>query len=131
MGRSAEGPISHALCGKACPERSRTVGITASRQMLYKTLRAAVYGIDANIIQFEVDCSGIQCDQDHFHTVGLPDAAVRESRDRVRAALKNCGCDIPPRTSPSTSPRLPDGSWLALPGSRATFCRIAAWIGSP
>ena len=57
---------------------------------------AAVYGIDANIIQVEVDCSGIKTDQDHFHTVGLPDAAVRESRDRVRAALKNCGYDIPP-----------------------------------
>jgi len=64
--------------------------------MLYKTLSAAVYGIDANIIQVEVDCSGIETDQDHFHTVGLPDAAVRESRDRVRAALKNCGYDIPP-----------------------------------
>jgi len=64
--------------------------------MLYKTLSAAVYGIDANIIQVEVDCSGIKCDQDHFRTVGLPDAAVRESRDRVRAALKNCGYDIPP-----------------------------------
>src|ERR1700681_1876082 len=64
--------------------------------MLYKTLSAAVYGIDANIIQVEVDCSGIKCDQDHFHTVGLPDAAVRESRDRVRATLKNCGYDIPP-----------------------------------
>ena len=36
--------------------------------MLYKTLSAAVYGIDANIIQVEVDCSGIKCDQDHFHT---------------------------------------------------------------
>ena len=34
--------------------------------------------------------------EDHFHTVGLPDAAVRESRDRVRAALRNCGYDIPP-----------------------------------
>src|SRR5258708_15670593 len=64
--------------------------------MLYKTLSAAVSGIDDNIIQVEVDCSGIKCDQDHFHTVGLPDAAVRESRDRVRAALKNCGYDIPP-----------------------------------
>src|SRR4051794_24030952 len=64
--------------------------------MLYKTLSAAVYGIDANIIQVEVDCSGIKCDQDHFHTVGLPDSAVRESRERVRAALKNCGYDIPP-----------------------------------
>jgi magnesium chelatase family protein len=63
--------------------------------MLYKTLSAAVYGIDASIIEVEVDVSGIKCDQDHFHTVGLPDAAVRESRDRVRAALKNCGYDIP------------------------------------
>src|SRR5258708_30348065 len=69
---------------------------TRRLRMLYKTLSAAVYGIDANIIQVEVDCSGIKCDQDHFHTVGLPDAAVRESRDRVRAALKNCGYDIPP-----------------------------------
>jgi hypothetical protein len=34
--------------------------------MLYKTLSAAVYGIDANIIQVEVDCSGIKCDQDTF-----------------------------------------------------------------
>ncbi len=63
--------------------------------MLYKTLSAAVYGVDANIIEVEVDVSGIKCDEDHFHTVGLPDAAVRESRDRVRAALKNCGYDIP------------------------------------
>jgi magnesium chelatase family protein len=64
--------------------------------MLYKTLSAAVYGIDANIIEVEVDVSGIKTMEDHFHTVGLPDAAVRESRNRVRAALKNCGYDIPP-----------------------------------
>ena len=64
--------------------------------MLFKTLSAAVYGIDAHIVDVEVDVSGIQCDQDHFLTVGLPDAAVRESRDRIRAALRNCGYDIPP-----------------------------------
>src|SRR6266498_2997985 len=63
--------------------------------MLYKTLSAAVFGIDASIIEVEVDVSGVKCDEDHFHTVGLPDAAVRESRDRVRAALRNCGYDIP------------------------------------
>ena len=63
--------------------------------MLYKTLSAAVYGIDASIIEVEVDISGVKTSEDHFHTVGLPDAAVRESRDRVRAALKNCGYDIP------------------------------------
>jgi magnesium chelatase family protein len=64
--------------------------------MLYKTFSAAVYGIDANIIEVEVDVSGIKTDDDHFHTVGLPDAAVRESRDRVRSALRNCGYDILP-----------------------------------
>ena len=63
--------------------------------MLFKALSAAVYGIDANIIDVEVDFSGIKTEQDHFHTVGLPDAAVRESRDRVRAAIKNSGFDVP------------------------------------
>ncbi|MGD0910372.1 MAG: YifB family Mg chelatase-like AAA ATPase [Terracidiphilus sp.] len=64
--------------------------------MLFKAHSAAVYGIDANLIEVEVDYSGAVCDQDHFHTVGLPDAAVRESRDRVRAAIKNSGYLIPP-----------------------------------
>src|SRR3989442_4556706 len=63
--------------------------------MLYKTLSAAVNGLDANIIEVEVHVSGVKPKEDHFHPVGLPDAAVRESRDRVRAALKNCGYDIP------------------------------------
>ncbi len=64
--------------------------------MLFKTLSAAVYGIDANIIEVEVDVSGAKLDKDNFTTVGLPDAAVRESRERIRSALKNCGYDIPP-----------------------------------
>ena len=48
----------------------------ASAPMLYKTLSAAVYGIDASIIEVEVDVSGVKTSEDHFHTVGLPDAAV-------------------------------------------------------
>jgi magnesium chelatase family protein len=64
--------------------------------MLYKTLSAAVYGIDASIIEVEVDVTGIRKSEDHFTTVGLPDAAVRESRERIRSALRNCGYDIPP-----------------------------------
>src|SRR5512146_1777304 len=63
--------------------------------MLFKTRSAAVYGIDANLIDVEVDVSGIKLDKDNFNTVGLPDAAVRESRERVRAALRNSGYDIP------------------------------------
>src|SRR5437868_3250916 len=64
--------------------------------MLFKTMSAAVYGIDASIIEVEVDVSGIKTNEDHFHTVGLPDAAVRESRERIRSALRNCGYDVPP-----------------------------------
>ncbi len=62
--------------------------------MLYKTLSVALYGMDANIVEVEVDVSGVKMSEDHFHAVGLPDAAVRESRDRVRSTSKNCGCDI-------------------------------------
>jgi len=70
--------------------------------MLFKAHSAAVYGIDASLIDVEVDYSGAVTDQDHFHTVGLPDAAVRESRDRVRAAIapadlkkEGSGFDLP------------------------------------
>ena len=64
--------------------------------MLFKTRSAAVYGIDANIIDVEVDFSGVVLEKELLSTVGLPDAAVRESRDRVRSAIKNSGFDIPP-----------------------------------
>ena len=64
--------------------------------MLFKALSAAVFGIDANLIDVEVDLSTAALEKDIFHTVGLPDAAVRESRDRVRAAIKNSGYLIPP-----------------------------------
>ncbi len=63
--------------------------------MLYKTLSAAVYGIDASLIEVEVDVAPVKSDKDFFTTVGLPDATVRESRERIRAALKNSGYDIP------------------------------------
>src|ERR1700690_1997002 len=69
--------------------------VSAGVFMLYKALSAAVYGIDANIIEVEVDVSSIKAQEDQFHTVGLPDAAVRESRDRGRSALRNSGYDIP------------------------------------
>jgi magnesium chelatase family protein len=64
--------------------------------MLFKARSAAVYGIDAHIIDVEIDFSSIKLDQEQFHTVGLPDAAVRESRDRVRSAIRNSGFEIPP-----------------------------------
>lgn len=51
-------------------------------------------GVDADIIDVEVDVSGVKMQEDH--RVDLPDAAVRESRDRVRSALKNLGYDTSP-----------------------------------
>jgi magnesium chelatase family protein len=60
--------------------------------MLYETFSAAVYGIDAYEIEVEVD---ISAGQPNFTTVGLPDAAVRESRERIKSAIKNCGLEFP------------------------------------
>ncbi len=66
--------------------------------MLFRTKSAAVYGIDAHIIDVEVDVAAHASDKDIFTTVGLPDAAVRESRERVRSALRNSGYDVPTTT---------------------------------
>ncbi len=61
--------------------------------MLSKTLSASVIGIEAFKVEVEVDISSRGLP--HFSMVGLPDAAVKESRDRVRAALKNIGFNFP------------------------------------
>lgn len=54
--------------------------------MIYKTNTCALYGIEGYVIEVETDLSnGLP----GFDIVGLPDAAVRESRERVRAAIKN------------------------------------------
>ena len=61
--------------------------------MLSKVLSASIIGIDAYPVEVEVDISSRGLP--HFSMVGLPDAAVKESRDRVRAALKNIGFSFP------------------------------------
>src|SRR4030088_2175973 len=61
--------------------------------MLFKTQRASVYGIDAYIVEVEVDV-GSALMQD-FNVVGLPDNAVKESRERIKSALRNCGYEFP------------------------------------
>lgn len=61
--------------------------------MLSKILSASVIGIDAHPVDVEVDIASRGLP--HFSMVGLPDAAVKESRDRVRAALKNIGFNFP------------------------------------
>lgn len=51
-----------------------------------------IFGLNSYMLQIEADVSGgLPC----FDVVGLPDTAVKESRDRVRAAIKNCGFKFP------------------------------------
>lgn len=61
--------------------------------MLATVLSSAVLGIDAYIVKVEVDVAdGLPA----FSTVGLPDSAIKESKDRVTAAIKNSGFYFPP-----------------------------------
>lgn len=60
--------------------------------MVEKCYSVGIFGMEAFGVQVETDLSaGLPA----FEVVGLPDAAVKESRDRVRAALKNCGFEFP------------------------------------
>ncbi len=60
--------------------------------MLSTVYGSVVVGIDAFLVEIEVDVSpGLPA----FNIVGLPESAVKESRERVRAAVKNCGYGFP------------------------------------
>ncbi|KAF0222359.1 MAG: magnesium chelatase family protein, partial [bacterium] len=62
------------------------------------TLTAAVFGIEASLVEVEVDLQLKPKETDHipiFTMVGLPDTTVRESRERIRAAITNCGFFFP------------------------------------
>ena len=60
--------------------------------MLARVSSGALRGIDAILVAVEVDVSsGLP----HTTTVGLPDGAVREASDRIRAALRNAGLEYP------------------------------------
>ncbi len=60
--------------------------------MLAKVMSCAIVGLDAETVDVEVD---IIRGGPAFNLVGLPDAAVRESRDRVHSAIKNSGFSFP------------------------------------
>ena len=59
--------------------------------MLIKTYGAAVQGINATLITIEISTTK----GDGYCLVGLPDNAVRESRERIVTALFNCGKNLP------------------------------------
>lgn len=62
--------------------------------MLARATAATPWGIEARPVQIEVD---VHDGLPQVQIVGLADAAVRESRERVRTAIKNCGFDLDPR----------------------------------
>lgn len=60
--------------------------------MVSKVRSMGLYGMDAFLVEIEADLStGLPS----FDVVGLPDASVKESRDRIRASFKNTGFDFP------------------------------------
>src|SRR3982751_3436886 len=66
--------------------------------MLFRTLSAAVYGIDANLVDVDVDLTPMRNETGapaSVIIVGLPDLAVRESRERIRAAINNSAFFFP------------------------------------
>ena len=83
---------------------------------LGRAFSVAVRGLDGEIVEIEADISsGLP----GVHLVGLPDAALQESRDRVRAAITNCGHEWPMARltlalSPATLPKMGSVYDLAL-----------------
>lgn len=60
--------------------------------MISKIFTATLYGINGKVIEVEVDISyGLPS----FNIVGLPEASVKESKERVRSAIKNVGFEFP------------------------------------
>ena len=83
--------------------------------MLFKIASASLIGIQAYLVEVEVD---ISFGMPTYVMVGLPDAAVRESRVRVRAALRNCGYDVRSRKvtiNLAPADRRKEGSAFDLP----------------
>jgi magnesium chelatase family protein len=83
--------------------------------MASKVLSASLCGIDAFLVEVEVDIlPGIPS----FSTVGLPDTAVKESKERVRSALRSFGFDLPARKitiNLAPADRKKEGSSFDLP----------------
>ncbi|HXF81600.1 MAG TPA: YifB family Mg chelatase-like AAA ATPase, partial [bacterium] len=72
------------------PDRERRTGA----QMLARVRSAAVLGLQGHAVDVEVDVgAGLPA----FTIVGLPDPAVQEAKERVRAAVRNAGFEVPAR----------------------------------
>lgn len=95
--------------------------------MLVKVRSAALFGIDAYLVDVEVDLSPYG--NKDFTVVGLPDAAVRESSQRVRGALKNCGYHCGESITVNLAPadRKKEGSSFDLPMAVGILCALSVF----
>jgi magnesium chelatase family protein len=98
---------------------------------LGRAFSVAVRGLDGEIVEIEADItSGLP----GVHLVGLPDAALQESRDRVRAAITNCGNRWPMARltlalSPATLPKMGSVYDIALAAAVLSAHRKKPWPG--
>src|SRR6476620_1028767 len=96
---------------------------------LGRAFSVAVRGLDGETVEIEADItSGLP----GVHLVGLPDAALQESRDRVRAAVTNCGNSWPMARltlalSPATLPKMGSVYDLALAAAVLSAQRKNPW----
>jgi magnesium chelatase family protein len=96
---------------------------------LGRAFSVAVRGLDGEIVEIEADItSGLP----GVHLVGLPDAALQESRDRVRAAITNCGNSWPMARltlalSPATLPKMGSVYDLALAAAVLSAEQQKSW----
>lgn len=96
---------------------------------LGRAFSVAVRGLDGQIVEIEADITpGLP----GFHLVGLPDTALQESRDRVRAAITNCGNSWPMSRltlalSPATLPKTGSLYDIALASAVLSANRNKPW----
>ena len=84
-------PVVCSPCDNLQVHRTSKIRSGAPHTALPHTLSAAVYGIDADLVDIEVDITPTRGESEQATSVtivGLPDAAVRESRERIRAAIR-------------------------------------------
>lgn len=100
------------------------------RAVLARVLSATLFGVEALLVRVEVDVvSGLPT----FTTVGLPDSAVRESRERVRTAIRNAGFAFPSdRITVNLAPAglRKEGASFDLPIALGILAAIGAVNGS-
>ncbi len=77
-------------CARQRPVNER--GSRVERGMLATVLSCATVGLDGLLVQVEVD---VGSGQPGLAVVGLPDAAIQEAKERVRAAIRNAGARMP------------------------------------